>query len=215
MAHISGLVAAGVVPSPFDYCDIVSTSTYKTLRGCRGGAIFYRRGWFFVTKKKKRFDLLYFLRCQLAVLSIRCAQCGCKNRKRDSLQPGEFNLWSCVSQASGRTSQPFHCRWICIFIMILITPACLVFLSIYGRHLSQHCYTFKLRSVSCQVCGGNYILFLNFTHRAGCSIEAGTDSRIQGLPGASAGKLQDFSIFFDRKGLQNCHRYVLSSSFPT
>ncbi|KAM9493153.1 serine hydroxymethyltransferase, cytosolic-like isoform 2-T5 [Clarias gariepinus] len=44
MAHISGLVAAGVVPSPFDYCDIVSTSTYKTLRGCRGGAIFYRKG---------------------------------------------------------------------------------------------------------------------------------------------------------------------------
>ncbi|KAF5899282.1 serine hydroxymethyltransferase, cytosolic-like [Clarias magur] len=44
MAHISGLVAAGVVPSPFGYCDIVSTSTYKTLRGCRGGAIFYRKG---------------------------------------------------------------------------------------------------------------------------------------------------------------------------
>ncbi|KAB5531015.1 hypothetical protein PHYPO_G00136010 [Pangasianodon hypophthalmus] len=44
MAHISGLVAAGLVPSPFDYCDIVSTSTYKTLRGCRAGAIFYRKG---------------------------------------------------------------------------------------------------------------------------------------------------------------------------
>lgn len=44
MAHISGLVAAGVVPSPFDYCDVVSTTTHKTLRGCRSGMIFYRKG---------------------------------------------------------------------------------------------------------------------------------------------------------------------------
>ncbi|XP_037544418.1 serine hydroxymethyltransferase, cytosolic-like [Nematolebias whitei] len=44
MAHISGLVAAGVVPSPFEHCDIVSTTTYKTLRGCRAGLIFYRKG---------------------------------------------------------------------------------------------------------------------------------------------------------------------------
>lgn len=47
MAHISGLVAAGVVPSPFDHSDIVSTTTHKTLRGCRAGIIFYRKGWFF------------------------------------------------------------------------------------------------------------------------------------------------------------------------
>lgn len=44
MAHISGLVAAGVVPSPFEHCDIVSTTTHKTLRGCRAGIIFYRKG---------------------------------------------------------------------------------------------------------------------------------------------------------------------------
>ncbi|XP_077173340.1 serine hydroxymethyltransferase, cytosolic isoform X2 [Paroedura picta] len=44
MAHISGLVAAGVVPSPFEHCDVVSTTTHKTLRGCRAGMIFYRRG---------------------------------------------------------------------------------------------------------------------------------------------------------------------------
>ncbi|XP_035419177.1 serine hydroxymethyltransferase, cytosolic isoform X6 [Cygnus atratus] len=44
MAHISGLVAAGVVSSPFDHCDVVSTTTHKTLRGCRAGMIFYRKG---------------------------------------------------------------------------------------------------------------------------------------------------------------------------
>uniref|UniRef100_A0A2A4IVQ6 Serine hydroxymethyltransferase n=1 Tax=Heliothis virescens TaxID=7102 RepID=A0A2A4IVQ6_HELVI len=44
MAHISGLVAAGVIPSPFDYCDIVTTTTHKTLRGPRAGVIFYRKG---------------------------------------------------------------------------------------------------------------------------------------------------------------------------
>uniref|UniRef100_A0A8B9KUK9 Serine hydroxymethyltransferase n=1 Tax=Astyanax mexicanus TaxID=7994 RepID=A0A8B9KUK9_ASTMX len=44
MAHISGLVAAGVIPSPFEYCDIVSTTTHKTLRGCRSGVIFFRKG---------------------------------------------------------------------------------------------------------------------------------------------------------------------------
>ncbi|XP_047505104.1 serine hydroxymethyltransferase isoform X1 [Pieris napi] len=44
MAHISGLVAAGVIPSPFEYCDIVTTTTHKTLRGPRAGVIFYRKG---------------------------------------------------------------------------------------------------------------------------------------------------------------------------
>lgn len=44
MAHISGLVAAGVVSSPFDYADIVTTTTHKSLRGPRAALIFYRRG---------------------------------------------------------------------------------------------------------------------------------------------------------------------------
>jgi glycine hydroxymethyltransferase len=46
MAHISGLVAAKVHPSPFDHCDIVTTTTHKTLRGPRAGLIFYRKGNF-------------------------------------------------------------------------------------------------------------------------------------------------------------------------
>merc|ERR1719273_2327149 len=44
MAHISGLVAAGLVPSPFEYCDVVTSTVHKTLRGPRAGIIFYRKG---------------------------------------------------------------------------------------------------------------------------------------------------------------------------
>ncbi|CAH8453557.1 unnamed protein product [Schistosoma guineensis] len=43
MAHISGLVAAKIIPSPFEYADVVSSTTHKTLRGPRSGVIFYRK----------------------------------------------------------------------------------------------------------------------------------------------------------------------------
>jgi glycine hydroxymethyltransferase len=42
MAHIAGLVSAGLHPTPFGHADIVTTTTHKTLRGPRGGLVFCR-----------------------------------------------------------------------------------------------------------------------------------------------------------------------------
>lgn len=42
MAHISGLVAAQEQNNPFELCDVVTTTTHKSLRGPRGGIIFYK-----------------------------------------------------------------------------------------------------------------------------------------------------------------------------
>jgi glycine hydroxymethyltransferase len=59
MAHTSGLMAAGVMPSPFPYADIVTTTTHKSLRGPRGAMIFFRRGVRSVDKKGK--EVMYDL----------------------------------------------------------------------------------------------------------------------------------------------------------
>ncbi|XP_023552257.1 serine hydroxymethyltransferase 7-like [Cucurbita pepo subsp. pepo] len=55
MAQISGLVAAKECVSPFGYCDVVTSTTHKSLRGPRGGIIFYRKG----SKPRRRAMLLY------------------------------------------------------------------------------------------------------------------------------------------------------------
>lgn len=60
MAHISGLIAAGVIPSPFEYADVVTTTTHKSLRGPRGAMIFFRRGVRSVDPKTGK-DVMYDL----------------------------------------------------------------------------------------------------------------------------------------------------------
>ncbi|KAL8866741.1 MAG: hypothetical protein Q9174_006111, partial [Haloplaca sp. 1 TL-2023] len=59
MAHISGLVAGGVIPSPFSHSDVVTTTTHKSLRGPRGAMIFFRKGVRRTDKKgnKELYDL--------------------------------------------------------------------------------------------------------------------------------------------------------------
>ncbi|KAK4491250.1 hypothetical protein RD792_001985 [Penstemon davidsonii] len=56
MAQISGLIAAKECASPFEYCDIVTSTTHKSLRGPRGGIIFYRKG----PKLRKRGGMLSY-----------------------------------------------------------------------------------------------------------------------------------------------------------
>eukprot|EP00828_Plagiopyla_frontata_P010722 TRINITY_DN1577_c0_g1_i2.p1 TRINITY_DN1577_c0_g1~~TRINITY_DN1577_c0_g1_i2.p1 ORF type:complete len:505 (+),score=56.37 TRINITY_DN1577_c0_g1_i2:154-1668(+) len=56
MAHISGLVAANVINDPFEFSDIVTTTTHKSLRGPRGSMIFYRLGEKQVGKKTIKLD---------------------------------------------------------------------------------------------------------------------------------------------------------------
>ncbi len=58
MAHIAGLVAAGVHPSPVPYADFVTSTTHKTLRGPRGGIILCKEEW------AKKIDLAVFPRTQ-------------------------------------------------------------------------------------------------------------------------------------------------------
>tara|TARA_B110001450_G_C17662832_1_gene498098 strand:- start:2162 stop:3487 length:1326 start_codon:yes stop_codon:yes gene_type:complete len=54
MAHISGLVAAEEFKNPFEYCDVVTSTTHKTLRGPRSGLIFYKK------ELKERIDFAVF-----------------------------------------------------------------------------------------------------------------------------------------------------------
>ena len=55
IAHIAGLVASGLHPNPVEYCDVVTTTTHKTLRGPRGGLILCKDESF-----GKRFDKAVF-----------------------------------------------------------------------------------------------------------------------------------------------------------
>jgi len=58
MAHFAGLIAGEVgLGNPFDYSDIVTTTTHKTLRGPRGALIFFRKGLRETNKRKVNYNL--------------------------------------------------------------------------------------------------------------------------------------------------------------
>merc|ERR1719305_259214 len=59
IAHISGLVATEQHPSPFEHCDVVTTTTHKSLRGPRAGMIFFKYGEKF-PDIKERIDMAVF-----------------------------------------------------------------------------------------------------------------------------------------------------------
>ncbi|KAK7036559.1 glycine hydroxymethyltransferase shm1 [Paramarasmius palmivorus] len=64
MAHTSGLIAAQELKSPFDYCDVVTTTTHKTLRGPRAGLIFFRKDLANAADLEKRVNEAVFPACQ-------------------------------------------------------------------------------------------------------------------------------------------------------
>ncbi|KAI0826232.1 glycine hydroxymethyltransferase [Irpex lacteus] len=64
IAHTSGLVAAGELADPFQYCDVVTTTTHKTLRGPRAGLIFFRKDSAKAKDLEKRVNDAVFPACQ-------------------------------------------------------------------------------------------------------------------------------------------------------
>ena len=80
MAHIAGLIAAGLHPSPFPHADFVTTTTHKTLRGPRGGAVFSK------AQHAKELDKIVFPGIQGGpLMHVIAAKAVCF---QEALQPG-------------------------------------------------------------------------------------------------------------------------------
>lgn len=182
MAHISGLVAAGVVPSPFEYCDIVSTTTHKTLRGCRSGVIFYRKG------RNSIRSTIYFFSCYCTFSTFSLAfsvtlfclsLCFSLPGVRSVDAKGKeimYNLESLINQSvfPGLQGGPHnhaiagtprhHFPLFCLCSLCFLWTAVL-----FQQHLPH----------------SGHVL-----HRCCCSSQTGYDTRIQGLPITGSCKLQ-------------------------
>ena len=64
IAHTSGLIAAQELRDPFEYCDVVTTTTHKTLRGPRAGLVFFRKDLQNAPDLEKRINEAIFPACQ-------------------------------------------------------------------------------------------------------------------------------------------------------
>jgi glycine/serine hydroxymethyltransferase len=64
IAHTSGLVAAQELADPFAHCDIVTTTTHKTLRGPRAGLIFFRKDLAHAKDLERKINEAVFPACQ-------------------------------------------------------------------------------------------------------------------------------------------------------
>lgn len=79
IAHTSGLIAAGELADPFQYCDVVTTTTHKTLRGPRAGLIFFRKDSEKAKDLEKRVNEAVFPACQGGPHNnVRRLDCPCR-----------------------------------------------------------------------------------------------------------------------------------------
>lgn len=98
MAHVAGLIAAGQLPSPFGYADIITTTTHKTLRGPRGGLIFCK------PELAKKVDSAVFPRCQGGSLqNVIAGKCICAE---EALRPSfrEY-AWQVIDNAKAMADE--------------------------------------------------------------------------------------------------------------
>ncbi len=105
MAHISGLVAAGLVPSPFDYADVVTTTTHKSLRGPRGAMIFYRKGVRKVDKKSGA-EVMYDIEDKINFSVFPGLQVHCAHVPQNCARQ---QMLTRTRPSAGRPAQPHDC----------------------------------------------------------------------------------------------------------
>ncbi len=106
IAHIAGLVAAGIHPSPVPYADFVTTTTHKTLRGPRGGVIMCKEEWGKAIDKAvfpgvQGGPLMHIIAAK-AVAFKEALSPECKSRKTPRLWRTSLTSWALKWSAAAR-----------------------------------------------------------------------------------------------------------------
>lgn len=122
IAHTSGLIAAQELNNPFEFCDVVTTTTHKTLRGPRAGLIFFRKDLENAQDLEKRVNEAVFPACQggphnnvsclvLPYFQIFKTTCGLIDRPSRPLLPPCSKLLSPRSRRTRSRSSSMHVLW--------------------------------------------------------------------------------------------------------